>query len=62
MTRSNLGLPNREVVHSVEARHKLAAVIRVHRPNWMFCLIQWMLIPIMSPSRELGRTRGLTPS
>src|SRR5580698_5939279 len=34
--RTNLGLPNREVVHSVEARHKLAAVIRVHRPNWMF--------------------------
>jgi bacillithiol biosynthesis deacetylase BshB1 len=34
--RTNLGLPNREVVHSVEARHKLAAVIRVHRPDWMF--------------------------
>jgi bacillithiol biosynthesis deacetylase BshB1 len=34
--RSNLGLPNREVVHSIQARHKLAAVIRIHRPNWMF--------------------------
>ena len=34
--RTNLGLPNREVVHTVEARHKLAAVIRVHRPNWIF--------------------------
>ena len=34
--RTNLGLPNREVVHSIEARHKLAAVIRVHRPNWLF--------------------------
>ncbi len=34
--RTLIGLPNREVVHSVEARHKLAAVIRVHRPDWMF--------------------------
>jgi len=34
--RTLLGLPNREVVHSVEARHKLAAVIRAHRPDWMF--------------------------
>lgn len=36
LERSNLGLPNREVVHSVEARHKVAAVIRVHRPDWIF--------------------------
>lgn len=34
--RTLIGLPNREVVHSVEARHRLAAVIRVHRPDWMF--------------------------
>jgi bacillithiol biosynthesis deacetylase BshB1 len=34
--RTLLGLPNREVVHSVEARHKLAAAIRAHRPDWMF--------------------------
>lgn len=34
--RSNLGLPNREVVHSIEARHKTAAVIRRHRPDWIF--------------------------
>ena len=34
--RTHLGLPNRQVVHSIEARHKLAAVIRVHRPDWMF--------------------------
>jgi bacillithiol biosynthesis deacetylase BshB1 len=34
--RSLLGLPNREVVHNLESRHKLAAVIRVHRPNIMF--------------------------
>jgi LmbE family N-acetylglucosaminyl deacetylase len=34
--RTLLGLPNREVVHNIEARHKLAAVVRVHRPDWMF--------------------------
>jgi bacillithiol biosynthesis deacetylase BshB1 len=34
--RTLLGLKNREVVHSIENRHKLAAVIRVHRPDWMF--------------------------
>lgn len=34
--RTLLGLPNRQVVHTVEARHKLAAVVRVHRPDWMF--------------------------
>lgn len=34
--RSCLGLKNREVVHTVEARHKLAAAIRLHRPNVMF--------------------------
>ena len=34
--RTLLGLPNRQVVHSIEARHQLAAVIRRHRPDWMF--------------------------
>jgi N-acetylglucosamine malate deacetylase 1 len=34
--RSLLGLPNREVVHNVESRHKLAAVIRQHRPDCIF--------------------------
>src|SRR5207253_5679690 len=34
--RTLLGLKNREVVHTVEARHKLAALVRVHRPNVMF--------------------------
>lgn len=34
--RTNLGLPNREVVHSIEARHKTAAVIRRHRADWLF--------------------------
>jgi LmbE family N-acetylglucosaminyl deacetylase len=34
--RSCLGLKNREVVHSIEARHRLAAAIRVHRPNVLF--------------------------
>jgi bacillithiol biosynthesis deacetylase BshB1 len=34
--RTLLGLRNREVVHDLDSRHKLAAVIRVHRPDWMF--------------------------
>jgi len=34
--RTLVGLPNRQVVHSVEARHKLAAVIRAHRADWLF--------------------------
>ena len=34
--RTLLGLPNREVVHNLESRHMLAAVIRVHRPDWIF--------------------------
>lgn len=34
--RTLLGLPNRQVVHNIEARHRLAAVIRLHRPNIMF--------------------------
>lgn len=34
--RTLLGLPNRQVVHGLEARHKVAAVIRVHRPDWIF--------------------------
>ena len=34
--RTLLGLPNREVVHSLENRHKVAAVIRRHRADWLF--------------------------
>jgi bacillithiol biosynthesis deacetylase BshB1 len=34
--RSLLGLKNREVVHNLESRHKLAAVIRVHKPDVLF--------------------------
>jgi bacillithiol biosynthesis deacetylase BshB1 len=34
--RTLLGLKNREVVHDVESRHKLAALVRVHKPDWMF--------------------------
>src|ERR1700690_2112194 len=33
---SLLGVPNRDVVHNLESRHNLAAVIRVHRPNILF--------------------------
>src|SRR5437763_13241012 len=34
--RSLLGLKNREVVHDLASRHKLAALIREHRPDLMF--------------------------
>ena len=34
--RTLLGLKNREVTHNIESRHKLAAVIRVHKPNVLF--------------------------
>jgi len=36
VSRTLLGLKNREVVHDLESRHKLAALIRVHRPNVLF--------------------------
>ena len=34
--RTLLGLKNREVVHDVASRHRLAALVRLHRPDWMF--------------------------
>ncbi|HEX4125500.1 MAG TPA: PIG-L family deacetylase [Tepidisphaeraceae bacterium] len=34
--RTTLDLPNRQVVHSIDARYKVAAVIRAHRPDWIF--------------------------
>jgi LmbE family N-acetylglucosaminyl deacetylase/glycosyltransferase involved in cell wall biosynthesis len=34
--RSLVGLKNREVQHTVEARHRVAAVIRQHRPDVLF--------------------------
>ena len=34
--RTLLGLTNREVVHALESRHKLAAVIRKHQADWLF--------------------------
>ncbi len=34
--RTLLGLKNREVQHTIEARHALAAVIRKHRADWIF--------------------------
>lgn len=36
VARSLVGLRNREVVHSVESRHRLAGFIRIHRPDWLF--------------------------
>jgi bacillithiol biosynthesis deacetylase BshB1 len=34
--RENLGLPNRQLTATLEARRKLAAVIRRTRPRWLF--------------------------
>jgi bacillithiol biosynthesis deacetylase BshB1 len=34
--RENLGLPNRSLEHTLDARHKLAAVFRRERPRWIF--------------------------
>lgn len=34
--RTLLGLKNREVTHNIESRHKLAAVIRLHKPDALF--------------------------
>jgi bacillithiol biosynthesis deacetylase BshB1 len=36
VSRTTLDLPNRQVVHDLPSRHKLAAVIRRHRPDWLF--------------------------
>src|SRR4051812_40708607 len=34
--RTLLGLVNRQVTHNLESRYKLAALVPVHRPDWMF--------------------------
>src|SRR5688500_1985411 len=34
--RENLGLPNRRLEATLEARHQLAAVLRRVRPRWLF--------------------------
>jgi bacillithiol biosynthesis deacetylase BshB1 len=34
--RGNLGLPNRRLEHTLEARGRLAGVIREQRPKWLF--------------------------
>ena len=34
--RTGVGLPNRQVVHDIASRHQVAAVIRQHRPDWLF--------------------------
>src|ERR1700733_5594140 len=36
VSRTLLGLKNREVQHTIEARHALAAVIRKHKADWLF--------------------------
>ncbi|MCC6240429.1 MAG: PIG-L family deacetylase [Phycisphaerales bacterium] len=34
--RTLVGLPNRQVVHSIDARHRVASVYRTIRPDWIF--------------------------
>jgi bacillithiol biosynthesis deacetylase BshB1 len=34
--RTQAGLKNREVVHDIASRHKIAAIIRQHRADWLF--------------------------
>ena len=34
--RTPVGLKNREVTHNIESRHKVAAVIRAHKADWLF--------------------------
>lgn len=34
--RTLLDLPNRSVIHDLPSRHKLAAVIRAHKADWLF--------------------------
>ena len=34
--RTLVGLPNRQVQNTIEARHKVAAVIRQHKADWLF--------------------------
>src|SRR3982751_4213388 len=34
--RTLVGLINRQVVHDIHSRHRVAAVIRKHKPDWLF--------------------------
>src|SRR4051794_13507046 len=34
--RTLIGLVNREVTHNLESRHKVAAIIRAHKPDCLF--------------------------
>lgn len=36
VSRTLVGLKNREVIHDLPSRHKMAAVFRKHRPDWIF--------------------------
>ncbi|HEY1684885.1 MAG TPA: PIG-L family deacetylase [Tepidisphaeraceae bacterium] len=36
VARTLVGLTNREVVHDIPSRHKMAAVFRQHKPDWIF--------------------------
>ena len=36
VARTLVGLKNREVTHDIESRHKVAAMIRAHKADWLF--------------------------
>ncbi len=50
-SRENLGLPNRSLEHTLEARAKLAGVIREQRPRWL-------LAPYWVDAHPRSRRRG----
>ena len=60
--RTLLGLKNREVVHDIPSRHKVAVVIRHHRLTGSSSRTRSTPIPITSLSRESAKTRALTRS
>src|SRR5438046_9641392 len=50
--RTLVGLPNRQVQHTIEARHKVAPVIRKHRPERVFAPY-----PIDAPRDHVATSR-----
>ena len=60
--RRNLGLPNRSLEPTLEARRRLAEVIRQVRPRWLLAPIGSTPIPITWPRRSWSRRPGSGPS
>ena len=60
--RKNLGLPNRRLQPTLEARAQLAGVIRQARPRWLFAPYWRTPIRTMSPPRSSLRQRDSGPN